>query len=181
MESEAKTQWYVLRDLTRPNAKQPAYKKLSQLGFRVFTPMKTQVTERFGRRIREQVPFIHDLLFVHAAKDLLDQVINRTDTIQYRYLRGHAYCTPMTVPATEMEQFIKATDTDKTQQYFTADELTPRMYGAKIRIIGQGVLNGIEGRLLKIKGSGKKRLLIELPGLLAAAIEINTADYIEIL
>lgn len=181
MDSEAETQWYVLRDLTRANAKLPAYKKLSQLGFRVFTPMRTRVTERLGRRIREQIPFIHDLLFVQAAKDDLDKVILRTDTLQYRYMRGHAYRTPMTVPAAQMEHFINATGTETAQQYFTPDELTPQMYGARIRIIGQGVLNGIEGRLLKIKGSGKKRLLVELPGILAAAIQIDTADYIEIL
>ena len=44
-----------------------------------------------------------------------------------------------------------------------------------------GALDGIEGLLLKIRGSGKKRLLVELPGILAAAVEIRNADYIQLL
>lgn len=178
---ETEPRWYVLRDLKRPNAKTPAYKALPLLGFDVFTPMTTQITQLNGRRIRRQVPFIHDLLFVNATKDALDSVILRTDTLQYRYLKGHAYCTPMTVPATDMQRFITAVSSVKTPRYYSLDEISPAMYGAHIRMIGPGALNGIEGRLLKMRGSAKKRLLIELPGLLAAAVEISTADYIEIL
>ena len=32
-------QWFVMRDLKRGNAKQPAYKLLSELNIRYFTPM----------------------------------------------------------------------------------------------------------------------------------------------
>lgn len=54
------------------------------------------------------------------------------------------------------------------------------MYGAKIRMVCEGPINGFEGTLLKIKGSGKKRLLVKLTGVLAAAVEIGNADYIEL-
>ena len=54
------------------------------------------------------------------------------------------------------------------------------MLGAEIRVICDGPLNGFQGRLLKIKGSRKKRLLIELPGLLVAAVEVEP-DFIQLL
>ena len=35
--------WYVMRDLKRRNAKNPAYSMLEDAGFEVFTPMKWEV------------------------------------------------------------------------------------------------------------------------------------------
>ena len=35
-------QWFFLRDLKRPNAKEHAFQMLSRNGFEVFTPMKQE-------------------------------------------------------------------------------------------------------------------------------------------
>lgn len=74
-----------MRDLKRPNAKLRAYQQLSDAGFTVFTPMVTRVSERNGKRIRETVPFIFDLLFVYSTRSDLDPVVDHMDTLQYRY------------------------------------------------------------------------------------------------
>ena len=47
----------------RANAKLPAYKQLLNEHFEVFTPMKEQLSVHGGKRTREEVPFIQDLLF----------------------------------------------------------------------------------------------------------------------
>lgn len=165
-------QWFVMRDLKRANAKTPAYKQLGEGGFDVFTPMKWVVGEAHGRRQRLYVPYVQDLLFVRAAREDLDPIVSATATLQYRYVRGAAYCTPMTVRDTDMERFIKAVRTDDNTTYYSPDELTPSMYGRSIRIVG-GPLDGYEGRLLSVRGMRKKRLLVEVPGLLTAAVEVN--------
>ena len=60
--------WYVMRDLKRANAKLPAYMMLGDMGFEVFVPLKWQLATRRGKRIREQVPFLRDALFIfHKA------------------------------------------------------------------------------------------------------------------
>ena len=46
------------------------------------------------------------------------------------------------------------------------------MYGRMIRIEG-GPLDGYEGRLLSIRGARVKRLIVEIPGLLVAAVEVD--------
>ena len=46
------------------------------------------------------------------------------------------------------------------------------MIGKKVKIIG-GPLNGYEGNLLFIRGSRKKRLIVEIPGFLTAAVEVD--------
>ena len=53
------------------------------------------------------------------------------------------------------------------------------MYGRMIRIEG-GPLDGYEGRLLSIRGSRVKRLIVEIPGLLVAAVE-GDPEYIRLL
>lgn len=117
MEHPLTDNWFVLRDLTRPNAKRPAYRLLEEKGIEVFTPMRWQLVERKGKRIREEVPLLHDL--------------------------------------------------------------TPAMYGRMIRIEG-GPLDGYEGRLLSIRGARVKRLIVEIPGLLVAAVEVDP-EYIRLL
>ena len=84
-------QWFVMRDLKRPNAKLPAYQQLIEDGFEVFTPMRWQIATVGGRRTRQRVPYIADLLFVFASRNDLDPVVDVTPTLQYRFAHGLPY------------------------------------------------------------------------------------------
>lgn len=166
-----------MRDLKRANAKLPAYKALREQEVEVFTPMKWQLRTCRGKRVREEVPFIRDLLFVHAARPVLDPLVQGMSTLQYRYVRGAAYCDPMTVPDAEMERFIRAVGSTESPRYYLPEEITPEMLGRRIRIVG-GPLDGHEGSLLTTRGSRVRRLLVELPQLLAVSVEVNP-EYIQ--
>ncbi len=167
-----------MRDLKRANAKEPAYKLLEGKKMKVFVPMKWHLVTRGGVRIREEVPFIPDLLFVNETRINLDPVVDKTRTLQYRWLR-RTWREPMTVADTDMERFIEAVNADENPKYYLPEELTPDMYGHKIRIVG-GPLNGYEGNLLTTRGSKVKRLLVELKGFFAAGIEVNP-EYIQLM
>ena len=167
MEHPLTDNWFVLRDLTRPNAKRPAYRLLEEKGIEVFTPMRWQLVERKGKRIREEV-----------TRTCMDPIVEEISTLQYRYLRG-GYRKPMTVGHAEMNRFIRAVHSDDSPRYFLVEELTSAMYGRMIRIEG-GPLDGYEGRLLSIRGSRVKRLIVEIPGLLVAAVEVDP-EYIRLL
>ena len=171
-------QWFVMRDLTRPNAKLPAYKLLDGLNIRNFTPMVWKLMLNHGKRERRQLPFIHDLLFVYASRAELDSVVETTPMLQYRYLRG-GYKMPMTVRAADMQRFIHAVGLSSSPQYYRPDEVTPSMRNRRIRIIG-GNLDGYEGSLITTRGSKVKRLLVEIPMLLAATVEVET-EFIQLL
>ena len=77
--------WFVLRDLTRPNAKRPAYRLLEEKGIEIFTPMRWRLVERKGKRIREEVPLLHDLLFAHTTCACMDPIVEEISTLQYRF------------------------------------------------------------------------------------------------
>lgn len=173
--------WFVLRDLKRANSKSPAYKVLAEEGFEVYTPMQTRIAERNGKRIKETVPVIRDLVFIHTTRELLDPLIKKTPTLQYRYVKGMPQGTPMIVPTQQMETFIGAISNFSNPQYLRPEDITQSMIGAKIRIISNGVMNNREGHLLKVVGSRKKRMLVSIPELLVAAVEITSADYIEVI
>ena len=171
-------QWFVMRDLKRRNAKQPAYLMFKDKGIEFFTPMVHKLLTIHGKREDREVPFMQDLLFVKETKEKLDIIVEAIPTLQYRYKLGVQH-TPIVVRNTDMERFIKAVEATENPKYYRPEEITPDMLNRKIRIIG-GQLDGYIGTLVTTRGSKTKRLLVELPMLLAAAVEVNT-EYIQLI
>lgn len=168
--------WYVMRDLKRHNDKSPAYKVLSEANFEVFTPMVQKESIKNGKKIKELVPYIRDLLFVHSSKEQIDSFIYNIPTLQYRFLKGGKYKEAIVVDDFSMNCFIKAVN-EFNHKLCTSSQIDKALIGEKIKIV-EGTLNGAEGVLLKIKGSRKKRVLIKLLDLMVAVIEID-AESIE--
>lgn len=171
-------QWFVMRDLKRGNAKQPAYKLLGELKIRFFTPMVWKLRIRQGKRVRQQVPFMPDLLFVYDSRKVLDPLVEQIATLQYRFIKG-GNRQPMTVRNADMERFIRAVDAMNNPCFYTPEEINPDMLGKKVRIVG-GLLDGYEGCLQKMQGSRIKRLFVELPNLLTATVEVQP-EFIQVL
>ncbi len=171
--------WFVLRDLKRHNAKDPAWRVLPEKGFNTFTPMHESLRVIKGRTVRMQVPVIPDLLFVKATKHDLDEHMVGTPTLQYRYMKGAPYRSPMTVPNAEMERFIHAVRSVSDPVYYLPEDITPDKIGKRVRIV-DGPMSGYEGKLMKVRGSRKRKLLISLENYIVAAIEVEK-DFIEFL
>lgn len=169
--------WFVMRDLKRPNAKQPAYKQLADEPCKVFTPLKRILKTSHGRRVREEVPFIQDLLFVRGKECEVEAIVNKIPTLQFRYQRG-SFRKPMIVRDRDMERFIYAVKASDNPKYYLPEEITPAMYGRTVQIIGGG-LDGYRGTLLTVRGSKTKRLLVELPNFFSVGVEISS-EYIEL-
>ena len=176
-ESEERMQWFVMRDLTRANAKRPAYRMLEEMNIRCFTPMVWKTSVKKGVRESRKVPVMHDLLFVYDSREVLDPIVEKVRTFQYRFLRK-AYREPMTVRNDDMERFISAVEGTETARYYRPEEITPEMCNRKIRIVG-GRLDGYEGSLVTVRGSKTKRLLVQIPSMLAATVEID-ADFVRL-
>ena len=175
--------WYVLRDLARPNAKNPAYKQLQaipEMKDCVFVPLKQHVFTEFGKRVVRYVPYMPDLVFVHKSREELDPIVSKIGLLQYRYVRGGKQFEAMRVRHQDFEAFRNAVEGSDNVEYYSYDEVSPRLYGKQIRIIG-GRLNGLQGRLMNKRGSKTKRLLIDLQECnLSAAILVET-EYIQII
>ena len=86
----------------------------------------------------------------------------------------------MCVRHKDFEVFRRAVEQTDNVEYFSYEDVSPRLYGKQIRIIG-GCLNGFEGRLMSKRGSKYKRLLIDLQECnLSAAIQVES-EFIQLL
>lgn len=175
--SQESLQWFAMRDLKRRHAKLPAYKLFENLKVQYFTPMVHRLVVVNGKRIDQEVPFMQDLLFVKDTREHLDLIVESTPKLQYRYKIGVQHM-PIIVPTAEMERFIYAVESSENPKFYSLNEVTPEMINRKIRIIG-GKLDGYTGTLVTTRGSKVKRLLVELPSLLAASVEVE-AEYIQL-
>ena len=152
LKDEQRMHWYVMRDLKRP-----AYKQLSDEHIEVFTPMKWRLTLQNGKRIREEVPFMQDLLFVHDTQEVLDQFVHKIPTLQYRYQKGGGYCQPMMVADLDMERFIRAVRGSENPKYYLLRYRRQNFYRGRSRdplrhpLIGYHRLNFLHRRLLWLK------------------------------
>lgn len=178
-ENRSEKRWYVLRDLKRRNARRIAIDDLRDAGIEVFTPMTSVLTTIGGKKLRRDVPVIQDLLFAHEDKAVLDAYVNKMPNLQYRYCTGHTIDDPMTVRDIDMERFIRAIESTETPHYYLPGEITPDMLGRQIRIVG-GMVDGLEGRLLTLRGSHRKRMVVEVAGLISVSIEVKP-EYIQLL
>lgn len=169
-------QWYAMRFLYNDQPK--IRTRLTQDGIRTYSPMRTVVEVRNGRRIRRVEPIIFDLFFVYGTRSQIDPYVMGSPNFQYRYKRGGKYREPMTVPEDQMNLFIEAVCMSSQPLYFTPDEIDVSR-GTRIRIIG-GPLDGYEGLFMKVKGARSRRLIVEIPDTIAVAVEI-APDFIEIL
>ena len=130
--------------------------------------------------LEEREGIIHHMLDVARPDEdfsvsrycaMADPIVEDIPTIQYRWVRNK-YREPMVVPDVEMERFIHAVNVSAAPRFYLPEEITPAMANRRIRIVG-GPMDGYEGTLVTVRGSRVKRLLVEIPNVLAVAVEVS--------
>lgn len=177
-ESTNDMHWFAMRDLSRYNEKSPAYKILKGKVKDIFTPMHTVIKLKKGKRILIEEPILRDLLFIFDKEDKIAEFVKSIENLQFRFVKGLAYKQPLCIEKGEMERFKTAVETSyKEPVFIRSEDIKPSMYGKEVRIIG-GNLNGYTGKLLKMRGSSIKRLIVELKGFFAVGVEVEP-EFIE--
>ena len=162
--SEVRLQWFAM----------------SATGIECFIPMKYMaVTKCNGRKAKELVPAVHNLIFVHADKEQIQDIKKDIPWLQWLTRSSDGRNIPIIVPDRDMEQFIQVTqDSNEKLVYLRPDEIDLRK-GTPIRILG-GPFNGIEGTFIKIQGHRNRRVVVMLKNIGVAMAEV-TPDLIEVL
>ena len=148
-------------------------------GLEAFVPLTYQVKTIKGQTQRALVPAASRLLFV---KGTLEQVKDYIKNAHYIvYIRKSTFSNKedyLTVPTKAMEDFIAVTENHEEHvTYFRPEEISLQA-GDKIRIRG-GFYDGREGVVMRIKGKRNKHLVVQIPGILIAAVELSP-DMIEL-
>lgn len=152
----------------------------------VYTPMKRRDPVTISGEADTQTPkwtefeaYDYTLLFIRSTYGTLRAIIEQTPNLQGRYAKGNRHNVPIIVPEVQMDNFIRAVSVNANLQYYTPNSYGTLRLGSMIRIIG-GPLAGRTGRLATVRGSRKKRLMVEIPNMLSAAIEVQP-EYVQVI
>ncbi|MCM1377003.1 MAG: UpxY family transcription antiterminator [Clostridium sp.] len=171
-------EWFALSAPYRREMR--ARELFESLGIETFVPMQQLLEETAGgRRKRTLRPAVPNLLFARSTRSQLQAFKTQYPIVQYITRPIDGRNEPIIVPDRQMEDFRRAiTKSLDTILYFKPSEIDLSK-GKRVRIIG-GVLNGVSGTLMKVKGARSRRLVIMLEGLGAVAAEVEP-DYIELI
>ncbi len=144
-----------------------------QYGLQAFVPLTYVVRTHRGQKHRTLVPAVSKLLFVKGTLEEVKDYIQHAHYVVF--IRKSTFSNKedyLTVPTKAMEDFIAVTENHEEHvTYFRPEEISLQE-GDKIRIKG-GFYDGREGIIMRIKGKRNKHLVVQIPGVLIAAIELS--------
>lgn len=174
--------WYALRVSYSRELK--VQDRLNESGIRTFVPMmwrrcpvKPGMTT--GNPSRRLVPAVGNLCFVYSTRaELEDFIRGYGETSPVHFYWDRTANKPLTVPEKAMNDFIAVSSTlDEDLIYIT--EITSKLREGQTVKVKEGPFKGVEGKVVRIRKS--RRILVELPGMLAVATTYIQPEYLEII
>lgn len=171
--------WFAMSAPYRRELKAKEY--LQSKGIECFVPMVNALVEkRSGTKIRKQIPAIHNLIFVHTSKEIIQEVKRGVDYLQYRTMPREGKNIPIIIPDRQMQQFIAVTQTTNEELIYMRPEEVNIAKGTRVRVHG-GAFDGTEGVFVKIQGKRKPRVVLLIQGVAAVALAEISTEFIEII
>lgn len=138
-----------------------------------YIPMQQKIQVVDGKKRKALVPAVHNLVFVHSSKEIIQPFKKQVPYLQYIIDRSRGEdAGPLIVPDRDMENFMKVVQVcqDSLEYLPVGDRNFPA--GAKVRIIG-GELDGVEGILSRSGKSKDKKLFVTLNGILSVKATVS--------
>ena len=169
--------WYALRVSYSRELK--VQKALDALGVKTFVPMmwkrcpvkpgmtKPATTTSAVNSDRKLVPAVGNLCFAYSTRAALEDFIRGYgEASPVHFYWDRTANRPLTVPDKAMNDFITVASTlDEDIVYVT--EITAKLREGQTVTVKDGPFKGVEGKVVRIRKS--RRVLVELPGMLAVA------------
>lgn len=183
------TVWFALRATYSRELKVQAL--LNERGLRTFVPMVwrrcpvkpgmtgTPSSPTRSGISRKLVPAVSNLCFVRWTKTSLDSFIRSFgDASPVTYYWDRTANRPLTIPDKAMEDFIAVASTmDEDLIYIT--EISAKLREGQTVKVKEGPFKGVEGKIVRIRKS--RRILVELPGMMAVASTYVAPEFLEII
>ena len=173
----ADMKWYVLGSVSR-GQELKIRDALRRESLDCFVPLCYKVKAIRGQRKRLLVPAISGLMFIRGELDDLKELLRYRK--QGLFLRKSTFSNReeyLTVSDKDMQNFMAfAAQAGEHIRYYRPEEIQLRP-GDKIRVNG-GMFDGREGVIQRIKGHRHKQLIVSIPGIVFAAVEL-TPDLVE--
>ena len=169
--------WYAMSAPYR--RERIACDRFEEAGFECFLPLRaTLCKKRDGKTEVRETPLVPNLIFVRAGRQELQKAKQKVGVAQYLTRREGERNVPITVPDRQMANFRMAVEKADTKTIYLHPSEVDLRKGTRVRIVG-GMLDGLEGVFMKVKGARSRRLVVMLEGITALAAEVEP-DYIQI-
>ena len=169
--------WYALRVSYSRELK--VQKALDAQGVKTFVPMmwkrcsvkpgmtKPATTTSAVNSDRKLVPAVGNLCFAYSTRTALEDFIRGYgEASPVHFYWDRTANRPLTVPDKAMNDFITVASTlDEDIVYVT--EISAKLREGQTVMVKDGPFKGVEGKVVRIRKS--RRILVELPGMLAVA------------
>ena len=168
--------WFAMRATYRRESE--AVRLLEKASLDTFVPMQYKFTVKKGRKVKELVPVVHNLLFVHATPSAVKEVKSQVTYLQY--ITDRRSGNKIIVPDDQMRRFIAVAGTYNDQLLYFRPEEVNLAKGTRVRIMG-GDFEGQEGVFVKVRGARDRRVVIAIQGVIAVAMATIHPDLIEVI
>lgn len=146
-----------------------------------FVPMRYDVAkERSGKRIRQLVPAISNLIFVHTTRERIQELKSLVEYLQYKTMPENGRNIPITVPEYQMQQFIAVCNTYNDKLIYLSPDEINLQEGTPVKVIG-GIFDGIEGTFLRIEKGKRKKIVVLAEGVAAVVLTDFNDGYLQVL
>ena len=169
--------WFVLRATYSRELK--IQEMLREKGVRTFVPMMWRKRTVDGHEDKRLLPAVSGLVFACATRESLDSFIRSFgESRPVNYYWDRTAARPLTIPDKAMEDFISvASAMDEDIIYLT--EVSDKLREGQTVKVKDGPFKGVEGKIVRIRKS--RRILVELPGMLAVASTYVSPNEIELI
>ena len=152
------------------------------MGVRTFVPMvwrRCPVKPGMTKETRKLVPAVNNLCFAYWTRPEIESYIRSFgEKSPVHFYWDRTTSSALVVPEKAMEDFIKVSASmDEDLIYIT--EITEKLREGQTVRVKEGPFKGVEGKVVRIKKS--RRILVELPGMLAVATTFVDPAFLEII
>ena len=153
--------------------------QLQDLGVQHFVPMMNKKVVKEGKTLTMTVPAVSNLCFVYSTKVCLDDLFRGMgENRNAHFIWDKSTRNPIVVSDKAMADFMQICAVMNDETLYLKD-ITGKLHeGQKVRVT-EGPFKGVEGTIVRIKRS--RRVVVELPGLLAVATNYIDPRFLEVL
>ena len=152
---------------------------LSEDGVEHFVPMARKKVVRNGKTIEVTAPAVSNLCFVRSTKSFIDDYLRGMgENRPAHFMWDKSTRNPITISEKAMADFMQVCQVMSDDTLYLKD-ITEKLHeGQRVRVT-EGPFKGVEGTIVRIKRS--RRVVVELPGLLAVATNYVDPRFLEVI
>lgn len=153
--------------------------EMQEAGVEHFVPMQRKKVERDGKTCVVTVPAISNLCFVRSTKAWIEEhFLGMGENRPAHFMWDKATRNPIVVSDKAMADFMQVCSIMADDILYLKDITAKLHEGQKVRVT-EGPFKGVEGTIVRIKRS--RRVVVELPGLLAVATNYIDPRFLEVI